>query len=145
VPVQLDVVQKALPQFINNTITIVVALKRRLRYKNVYQTGKVRVHVVMKALKELCSRALYKAENICINGNWNNVLTEEHGNFADTLENPTDFDTSDESRMKHLLKHWCMDSLIHSAFMTCKTKLSKLHLARGNVHLEYSRTNSLRK
>jgi hypothetical protein len=31
VHVQLDVVQKALPQFINNTITIVVALKRRVR------------------------------------------------------------------------------------------------------------------
>jgi hypothetical protein len=97
VPVQLDVVQKALPQFISNTMTIVVALKRRLRYKNAYQTGKVCVHVVMKALKELCSRALYKAQNICINGNWNNVLAEEDGNSADTLENPSEFDTSDES------------------------------------------------
>jgi hypothetical protein len=55
------------------------------------------VHVVMKALKELCFRALYKAENICINGNWNSVLAEEHGNSTDTLENPSDFDTSDES------------------------------------------------
>jgi hypothetical protein len=96
VPIQLDVVQKALPQFINNTITIVVALKRHLRYKNAYQIEKVHVHAVMKALKELCSRALYKAENICINANWNNVLTEEHGNSADTLENPSDFDASDE-------------------------------------------------
>ena len=51
----------------------------------------------MKALKELLSRALYKADNICINGNWNNVLAEEHGNSADTLKNPSDFDTSDES------------------------------------------------
>ena len=69
VPVQLDVVQKALPQFISDTMTIVVALKIRLRYKNAYQTGKVHVHVVMKALKELCSRSLYKAENTCINEN----------------------------------------------------------------------------
>jgi hypothetical protein len=95
--VQLDVVQKALQQFINNTITIVVALKRRLQYKNAYQTGKVCVHDVMKALKELCSRALYKAENICINGSWNSVLAEEHGNSADTFENPSDFDASDKS------------------------------------------------
>ena len=51
----------------------------------------------MKALKELCSRALYKAENICINANWNNVLAEEYGNSTDTLENPSDFDASDES------------------------------------------------
>jgi hypothetical protein len=51
VPVQLDVVQKSLPQFISDTMKIVVALKRRLQYKNAYQTGKVRVHVVMKVLK----------------------------------------------------------------------------------------------
>ena len=97
VPVQLDVVQKVLPQYINNTITIVVALKRCVLYKNAYQTVKVCVHVVMKALKELCSRVLYKAEKICINANSNNVLVEEHGNSADTLENPIDFDASDES------------------------------------------------
>jgi hypothetical protein len=78
-------------------MTIVVALKRRLRYKNVYQTGKVHVHVVMKALKELCSRALYKAQNICINENWNNVLGEEDDNTAETLENASEFDASDES------------------------------------------------
>jgi hypothetical protein len=217
VPIQLDVAQKALPQFINNTITIVVAMKRHLRYKNAYQIGKVRVHAIMKALKELCSRALYKEDNICINANWNSVLAEEHGNSADTLENPSDFDASDESDnettaetlvhgftdsqcihdlqdkiveiapvegqrplgifkdksveemnfptlfygdpcgtditerfsyhkiVRWELQHWCMDSLVHSAFMTCKTKLSKLHLPRGSVHLEYSRTNSLRK
>jgi hypothetical protein len=34
--VQLDVVKNALPQFINNTMTIVVALKRRWKYKNSY-------------------------------------------------------------------------------------------------------------
>jgi hypothetical protein len=57
----------------------------------------VHVHVVMKELKELCSRALYKAENTCINANWNNVITEEHGNSVETLENPSDSNTSDES------------------------------------------------
>jgi hypothetical protein len=62
----------------------------------VHQTGKVRVHVVMKELKELCSRALYKTKNICINDNWNNVLAEEDANSAETLENPSEFDTSDE-------------------------------------------------
>jgi hypothetical protein len=76
VHVQLDVVQKALPQFISDTMTIVVAMKRCMRYKNSYQTGKVCVHDVMKELKELCSRALYKAHNICINENWNNVLAK---------------------------------------------------------------------
>ena len=51
----------------------------------------------MKALKELCFRALYKAQNICINENWNNILGEEDDNFAETLENASEFDTSDES------------------------------------------------
>jgi hypothetical protein len=51
VPIHLDVVQKSLPQFISDTMIIVVALKRRLRYKNVYQTCKVSVHYVMKELK----------------------------------------------------------------------------------------------
>jgi hypothetical protein len=51
VPIQLDVVKKSLPQFISDTMIIVVALKRCLQYKNSYQTGKVCVHVVMKALK----------------------------------------------------------------------------------------------
>ena len=78
-------------------MTIVVALKRCLRYKNSYQIDKVCVHVVMKELKELCSRALYKAHNICINGNWENVLAEEDVNSVDTLENPSEFDTSDLS------------------------------------------------
>ena len=74
-----------------------MALKRRLQYKNAYQTGKVPVHVVIKALEELCSRALYKAQNICINDNWNNILAEENRNSVETLENPIEFDTSDES------------------------------------------------
>ena len=40
VHVHMDIVQKALPQFMNNTMTIAIALKRRLEYKNAYQTGK---------------------------------------------------------------------------------------------------------
>jgi hypothetical protein len=97
VSVPLDVVKKSLPQFISDTLTIGVDLKRFLQHKNVYHIGKVCVHVAMKALKELCSRALYKAQNICINENWYNVLGEEDDNSAETLENASEFDTSDES------------------------------------------------
>ena len=74
VPVQMDIVQKSLPQSINNTITIAIALKRRLEYKNAYQTGKVCVHTIMRALKELCSQNLYKIKIISINSNWNHIL-----------------------------------------------------------------------
>ena len=111
--IQLDVVQKSLPQFISDTMTIFVALKRHLQYKNAYQTGKVCVHAVMKALKELCSRALYKAWNICINENWNNVLAEEDANSVETLENASEFDTSDESKSEtpaEILMHGFIDS-----------------------------------
>jgi ribosomal protein L34E len=105
VPVQLDVVQKSLPQFISDTMTIVVALKRRLQYKNAYQTGKVCVHVVMKALKELCSRALYKAQNICINENWNNVLGEGMTTLHRLSKLLVNLIQVMNQRMKHLLKH----------------------------------------
>jgi hypothetical protein len=113
VHVQLDVVQKSLPQFISDTMTIVVALKRCLQYKNAYQTGKVCVHVVMKALKELCSRALYKAICFCINENWNNVLGKWDDSSALTLEIASEFDTSDESETETLaetLVHGFIDS-----------------------------------
>jgi len=71
VHVQLDVVQKVMPQFMNKTMMIFVDLKRCLQCKNAYQTGRVCVHIVMKELKELCSSSLYKAQKICINDNWN--------------------------------------------------------------------------
>jgi hypothetical protein len=64
--------------------------------------------LVMKALKELCSRALYKQDNICINANWNNVLTEEYGNSTDTLENPSD--ESDNEIAPETLVHGFTDS-----------------------------------
>ena len=51
----------------------------------------------MKALKELCSRALYKAQNICINENQNIVLGEEDDNSVEILKNSSEFDTSDGS------------------------------------------------
>lgn len=70
----LNIVQNALPQSMEDTTTIIVALKIQLEYKNVFQTGKVCVHNVMKALKELCSRNLYKSENTSISRNWDNIL-----------------------------------------------------------------------
>ena len=68
----------------------------------------------MKALKELCSRALYKVENNCINSNWNSVLTEEHGNSAESLENPSDFDTCDESEYETLAETLVHGFTVHS-------------------------------
>jgi hypothetical protein len=83
VPVQMDVVQKSLPQSMDGTLTIAVALKRRLQYKNAYQTGKVRVNIVMRELQQLCSISLYKAENISINKQWSFVLEQSNHNCID--------------------------------------------------------------
>jgi hypothetical protein len=40
VPVQMDVVQKALPQFMDETLTIAVALKRQLQYRMITRPEK---------------------------------------------------------------------------------------------------------
>ena len=67
----------------------------------------------MKALKELCSRALYKSHNISINDNWNTILAEEDANSTKTLENASEFDTSDESENEtpaEILVHGFIDS-----------------------------------
>ena len=62
----------------------------------------------MKALKELCSRALYKAQNICVNENWNSVLGEGDDNSAQTLKTTSEFDTSDQSENETLA-----ETLVH--------------------------------
>jgi len=73
----MDIVQKSFPQFMDETMTISIALKRQLQYKNSYQTGRVGVNIVMKGLKQLCSRDLYKVANITINEEWTYVLEQD--------------------------------------------------------------------
>jgi exonuclease III len=113
VPVHMDVVQKALPQFMDETLTIAVALKRRLHYKNAYQTGKVRVNIVMRALKELCSRSLYKDENISINKQWSVVLEQYNHTCIDNENSDygSDMDIeSDNERPTETLVHGFIES-----------------------------------
>jgi hypothetical protein len=106
VHVHIDVVQKSLPQFMDETMTIVVALKRRLQYKNAYQTGRVRVNIVMRELKELCSRTLYKDENICINEDWNHVLEQDNVDSTQNENTNSESDADDESDIvKDLPRH----------------------------------------
>ena len=59
--VHMDIVQKTLPRFKDETTTIAIPLKRKPRYKNSYQMGKVHAYIVMETMKQLCSRDLYKA------------------------------------------------------------------------------------
>jgi hypothetical protein len=113
VPVQMDVVQIALPQSMDGTLTIAVALKRRLQYKNAYQTGKVRVNIVMRALQQLCSRSLYKAENISINKQWSFVLEQSNHNCIDNenSDHGSDMDIeSDNEKSTETLVHGFIES-----------------------------------
>ena len=64
VPVNLNFVQKALPLSLNNTLAIVVSLKRRLKYKSVFQKGMVRPNIIMQALHELAETTLYRSKNV---------------------------------------------------------------------------------
>jgi predicted DNA-binding helix-hairpin-helix protein len=76
--VHMDIVQKALPQSMDETMTITIAFKRRLKYKNAYQIERVHVNIVPGALKELCLRTLYKDQNISINKVWVVVLQQDN-------------------------------------------------------------------
>jgi hypothetical protein len=109
----MDVVQKALPQFMDETLTIAVALKRRLQYKNAYHTRKVRVNIVMRALQQLCLRSLYKAENISINKKWSVVLEQYNQNCIDNenYDYGSDMDIeSDNEKPTETLVHGFIES-----------------------------------
>jgi len=93
VPAQMDIIQNSLPQSVNDTTTIAIALKRRLEYKNAYTIGKVRVRKVMKSLKRLCSRYLYKAQKICINREWNRTLRANNDETMQTYDIESEPDT----------------------------------------------------
>ena len=84
VPVDTNVVQRALPLSTNNTTTIAVSLKRRLEYKNAFQKGMVRPTLVMQALQELTTTTLYKMQDVQLNQNWKQALEMNN----DIEENP---------------------------------------------------------
>jgi hypothetical protein len=79
-----------LPHCVDETTTITVALKIRLAYRNAYQTRKVLAFIVLKALKQLCSRQIYKYENICININWNQILESNNEEMMETTNNESE-------------------------------------------------------
>jgi len=61
----------------------------------------------MKELNELCSRSLYKDENICINDNWTHVLQENNEyiiqNANSGNESDTNSDANNEAHTKTLV------------------------------------------
>jgi len=75
-PTNICVIQSVLPRNIKGTDTVAVVLKKHLKFKNAYAFGQVRVHIVMKALKQLCKTTLYKLENVAIDDNSKQVFIE---------------------------------------------------------------------
>ena len=60
-----------MPRKINESDTISIEIKRSLKFKNVCVVGWIRPHLVIKALKQLCKRTLYKLEKVTIFDKWN--------------------------------------------------------------------------
>jgi hypothetical protein len=106
----MDIVQKALPQSMDETRTIVVALKRRLQYKNAYQTIRVCLNIFMGELKELCSRTLYKIGNISINKELTDVIKQYNKKCMENTNYDCESDMETNWIVKYLVKHWYMDS-----------------------------------
>ena len=76
VPTCINRIQSALPKNVREIDTVVVASKRRLNFKNAYAIGRIRIHIVMKALKQLCQTILYKLEDVKIDNKREKVFIE---------------------------------------------------------------------
>ena len=70
VPSSLDRIQRALPRYIDDNMTVGIMLKRKLEYKNAYFSGNIRPKKVMCALNDLWNTSLYKRKQIVINYEW---------------------------------------------------------------------------
>ena len=83
-------IQCALPRDIKESDTVAVEIKKRLCYKNAYAFGRIRVHMVIKALKQLCKTMLYKMEKVKINKNWKQMFNEAKDAFASDSDEEVD-------------------------------------------------------
>ena len=67
-----------LPRLINESQTIPIKLKRRLRYKHHYQFQNVRPNKVLEVAKHLVSTSeLFKSEGIKVRDAWQNTVTTQ--------------------------------------------------------------------
>lgn len=66
----LDRIQTTLPRDIDDNMTVVIMLKRKMEYKNAYLPGNIRPKKAMSTLHDLCNTSLYKGEQIVINDEW---------------------------------------------------------------------------
>ena len=118
VPVDMNIVQRALPQSINNTQTLDVSLKRCLKYKNAFQKGMVCPNVIMQALTQLTRTPLYKMHEVHINQDWQEVLqcTEENEDNSpqNTSETESDSEMENENPSETLIHGFTESRSIHN-------------------------------
>ena len=67
------------------------------------------VHIVMNALKQLCSMNLYKAENIRINREWDHILQTYNNNNIEIGNN----DSDSETNYSELEREMTTETLVH--------------------------------
>jgi len=112
VPTNISRIQSALPRTIKDTDTVAVVLKKSLRFKSAYAFGRVRVHKVMEALKQLCKRMLYKLETATINDNWKDAFLQNQEAYQSSSEaKDSEHDNQDNDEpMKKTLVHGFIDA-----------------------------------
>ena len=88
VPADISRIQHALPRTLNESDTIAVAIKKNLKFRNAYAIGRIRGHIVIKALKQLFKRTLYKLENVMILEKWK----EEFKKYNETYNTKSDIE-----------------------------------------------------
>lgn len=73
-PTNLDLVQFVLLWMPYDDSTIVIFLKRILKYKSIYMSGYVCPNIVMKVLQEICKTLLYVDTNVSIRWDRHNLV-----------------------------------------------------------------------
>ena len=96
-----------MPRTLNESDTIAVAIKKSLKFKNAYAIGRIRGHIVIKALKQLCKRTLYKLENVMILEKWK----EEFNKYNKTYD--TESDIEDEKCSELISEEPITKTMIH--------------------------------
>ena len=146
VPTCINRIQSTLPRNIRETDTVVVAIKRRLKLKNSYAIGRVRIHIVMKALKQLCQTMLYKLEDVKIDNEWEKVFIENKESYdseTDIEHDCTDIDDLPEPITKTLI-HGFIDA--HTIYDLANKQINVApaegYMPLGIFHDKYSKEMS---
>jgi len=87
VPADVNSTVNVLPRPVNESQTIPIKLKRRLRYKHYYQFQSIRPSKVLEAAKYLVQTSkLFQNEGVQVANSWLNTLNENDGEMSHFFE-----------------------------------------------------------